>query len=337
MPEGFALGIDLGGTLIKAAAVSRDGEILARSRVATRSAEGPATAVQQMVAFGRELAGKVRGRKLVGIGVGIPGVLDRRTTNVVRLPNFPGWEGYPLRATLEKELGRPAVLENDANMAAVGEQWVGAARNVDSFLFVTLGTGVGGGLVLHRKLWTGVWGWAGEFGHVKVEPDGLPCSCGSRGCLEMHASGRAITRMAREEVRRMGRGSGSSRRERILSLAGGRAEAISPTIVCDAARDGDETALSIYRQVGKYLGQALADVVNLLDIRDFLFGGGVSGAFDVFFPYLHEELRKKVYGQSTEGITIARSVLGEDAGVLGAARLGWERAGLARGQRISRG
>ena len=321
----FALGIDLGGTLIKAAAVSPEGKILTKARVPTRRADGPAVAVRQMAAFARELSAKVRGRKLAGMGVGIPGPLDRRTPNVVRLTNFPGWEGYPLKSALEKELGRPVVMENDANLAAVGEQWMGAAKKMSSFLFVTLGTGVGGGLVLDGKLWTGVWGLAGEFGHVKVEPDGLACGCGSRGCVEMHASGTAIVRMAKGVLGHGGK-SGAFVRSPLYRLSGGNPDSVDAALVCDAARQGDEAAIEIYRLVGRYLGQALADVVNLLDIRDFLFGGGISNAFDVFHPYLHEELRRKVYGQSTEGITVERSLLGEDAGVLGAARLAFQKS-----------
>jgi glucokinase len=248
------------------------------------------------------------------IGVGVPGVLDAERGVVVASPNFPGWEGFPLQARLQEACGRPVVIENDANAAALGEQWLGAARGERDFLFVTIGTGIGGGVVLDGRLWRGPGGRAGEFGHLKVEADGEPCGCGSRGCLERYANAAALERYALDALEQGGAGP-------LRALAMDRPEALDAAMIAQAAREGDGAARAVYQRFAVYLGMGIADVVNLLDLRCFIIGGGISPAFDLFAPWLREEVGRRIYGVSIDAITIRQARCGNDAGGLGAAHL----------------
>jgi len=207
------------------------------------------------------------------------------------------------------------VLDNDANMAALGEQWLGAARGVANVAVITLGTGIGGGIVLNGKIWAGVNGMAGEFGHMTVEPDGVPCGCGNRGCAERYASASAIMRMAREAV---AGGNAAS----LAEAASGDSEVGAKSIYQLAIR-GDEPARRIFRTFGRYLGIMLADAVNVLDLEMYVLAGGVAAAWDAFAPAMFEEMRKRslvfaAIADKHENI-VTRALLGGDAGLYGAA------------------
>jgi len=321
----FAVGVDLGGTMIKALAVDDSGRVVARAAHPTEVHAGQARVVRNLAEVVRELtaqlgsmipAGAPTGAETVKpIGVGVPGVLDVDRGLVISSPNFPGWEGFPLRDRLEAVIGRPVVIENDANAAAVGEQWLGAAAGVKDFLFITIGTGVGGGLVLDGRLWRGPGGRAGEFGHVKVVAEGGEvCGCGSRGCLERYANAAALERYALEELQKGPSGS-------LRALALDRPEAVDPAVIAHAAREGDTAAQAAYRRFALYLGMGIAGVVNLLDLRHFILGGGVSEAFDLFSPWLTEEVAARIYGISIEAIHLLKARCGNEAGSLGMAQL----------------
>jgi glucokinase len=232
-------------------------------------------------------------------------------------------------------LGTRVILENDANAAAFGENWLGAARNVDDMAMLTLGTGVGGGIVMGRAIWHGMTGMAGEFGHITVEPEGVPCKCGNRGCLEQYASATAVVRMARESIeQQIAPG---------LSHAASANAEFSAKAVYNLAIQGDEEAKKIFRRVGRALGIVIADLVNALNLPMYIVGGGVSSAWEAFSPAIFDELRKRsmVYaatappsvagaeqgasaqvepGGPTRTI-VTRALLGSDAGLYGAARL----------------
>ncbi|MDC4224400.1 MAG: ROK family protein [Candidatus Manganitrophus sp.] len=195
------IGIDLGGTYIKGAALDLTGQILSEGKIATEVAQGQERVLNNVTGLIADLCKMSGGRSLAGVGLGVPGALDFKEGRIIESPNFPGWDNFPIRSQVEKAVGVPVVIENDASAAAMGERWVGAAQNVDNFLLITLGTGVGGGLVLGGKLWPGETGKAGEIGHMKITPDGPPCGCGSTGCLEVYASSTALVRMAEEEWR----------------------------------------------------------------------------------------------------------------------------------------
>ena len=272
---------------------------------------------------------------LLGVGIGVPGIIDMQTGMVRESPNLPGWSDYPVRDEIEKRLGAPVILENDANVAAFGEKWLGVGRQVGDMAMLTLGTGVGGGIVLDGKIWHGMTGMAGEFGHMTVDPEGQPCGCGNRGCLEQYASATAIVRMAREAIA-AGDAPG-------LTKAAISDLELSAQEIYNLAIRGDEQAVWIFRKVGRALGIALAAMVNGLNLQMYVIGGGVCSAWDAFSPTIFEELRQRstVYaatgpadplrmslnasGQVEAGgerkTIITRALLGSDAGLFGAARL----------------
>jgi glucokinase len=327
MPEmSYSIGVDLGGTNLRIAAVNEQGSLLEKVTLATRLSLGRDRVLDDMCQAIRALAAKYRGQgTLQGIGIGVPGIIDMRTGMLRESPNLPGWADYPVRGEIEKRLGARVVLENDANCAALGEKWLGAGRDVDDLAMLTLGTGVGGGIVLGGRIWHGMTGMAGEFGHMTIGPDGLPCKCGSRGCLEVYASATAVVRMAREQIE-LGMAPGLAR------VAASGAEFTAETVYRLAAQ-GDDAAQHIFGQVGSALGIALATMVNGLNLSMYVIGGGLSGAWDAFSPTMFREVRDRsmVYAatapESSDDIqpdgktVITRARLGSDAGLFGAARL----------------
>ncbi len=314
-PHRIAVGVDLGGTMIKSLAVDETGRIVARASRPTEVHAGQDQVVRNLAAVVQELTGSLGPGLVKPVGVGVPGVLDVEKGLVIASPNFPRWEGFPLRARLEAAIDRPVVIENDANAAAVGEQWQGAAVGLKDFLFITIGTGVGGGVVLNGRLWRGPGGRAGEFGHVKVVAEGgEPCGCGSRGCLERYANAAALERYMLEAL-----STGGASTLRALALD--RPEAIDPAMIAQAAATGDEAARAAYHRFAVYLGMGIASVVNLLDLRDFILGGGVSEAFDLFAPRLREEVAARIYGIAIADIHLLKARCGNQAGSLGMARL----------------
>ena len=314
-----AVGIDLGGSFVKTAAVSGSGKILARDRRPTEVARGAATVVANLAASAAAAAQRGGLRSVRTIGIGVPGVLDRRRGALLAAPNLSPLVGFPLRSALERATGARVLLENDANAAALGERWRGAGG--DDFLLFTLGTGVGGGLILSGELWIGPGGMAGEFGHVVVDADGPPCGCGARGCVEAFASALAVLRAAREAMR-AGRGGGFAPRH------GGEGEPSSEA-VARAARSGDPEARRIFERAGAAIGAGIASTALLLDLRRFVASGGLANALDLMLPAIRQEVVARAFGRKARDFRILRSRLGEDAGVLGAARLALD----ARGRR----
>jgi glucokinase len=333
MPN-YSIGVDLGGTNLRIAAVDQQGTLLEKITLGTQVALGRDQVVNDMCDAIQRLVGKYHhAGSLIGIGIGVPGIIDMETGMVHESPNLPDWADYPVRSEIEKRLGTRVILENDANSAALGENWLGAARHVEDMAMLTLGTGVGGGLVLGRRIWHGMTGMAGEFGHITVEPDGPRCGCGNHGCLEQFASATAVVRMAREAIA-SGAATGLSR------AASSNAE-FSSKAVYNLAIQGDEEARKIFRHVGRALGIVLSDLVNALNLPMYVVGGGVSSAWDAFAPSIFEELRQRslVYaatapepanGQGASAqveptgrtkTIITRALLGSDAGLFGAARL----------------
>jgi len=339
MPD-FSIGVDLGGTNLRIAAVSADGQLLEKVTLGTKVALGRDHVINEMCDAIQRLSAKYKAEgRLLGAGIGIPGIIDMQTGMLRKSANLPGWEDYPVRAEIERRLNARVVLENDANVAALGEQWLGAARGVPNMAVVTLGTGIGGGIVLGGKIWHGMNGMAGEFGHVTLEPEGVPCPCGNRGCAERYASASAIMRMAREAF---ARGEAPS-----LAAAASSDAEFGAKSIYNLAIQGDEHARRIFRSFGRYLGILLAGLVNVLNLDMFVIGGGVSSAWDAFAPNMFEELRERslvyaatapadplmneTFGEKegaaaqTESRTerktiITRALLGSDAGLYGAAR-----------------
>jgi glucokinase len=344
MPD-FSIGVDLGGTNLRIAAVSSQGQLLEKVTLGTKVALGRDHVLNEMCEAIQRLSGTYKETgKFLGAGIGVPGIIDMQTGMLRKSANLPGWEEYPVRAELERRLHSSntdvrIILENDANVAALGEQWLGAARGVPNMAVVTLGTGIGGGIVLAGKIWHGMNGMAGEFGHVTVEPEGRLCGCGNHGCAEQYASASAIVRMAREAI-------ASGEAPSLARAASSDAE-FGAKSVYNLAIQGEEHARLIFRSFGRYLGIMLAGMVNVLNLDMFVIGGGVSSAWDAYAPNMFEELRKRsiVYAATAPadplGIDslgkeksvaqtaspaerktiITRALLGSDAGLYGAARV----------------
>ena len=221
----------------------------------------------------------------------------------------------PIRKMLSRRIRKPLYLENDANAAALGEKWMGAAKDVRDFCFITLGTGVGGGLVLDDKIWHGADGMAGEVGHMTIDPNGPPCGCGNRGCLEMYASAKALQRMVRQAL-------SSGRRSRFFSEI--RGKEISGDAIHRAARGGDRVSREAFARMGSALGIGIASLINLLNLEKVVFGGGLSAAWKFFSPTLRGEVKSRAFAAPARRVRIVRASAGEDAGVLGAAYIAWQ-------------
>lgn len=337
MPS-YAIGVDLGGTNLRIAAVDADGNLLEKVTTNTQTSKGRDFVIGEMTDAIKHLSGKFAGKmELMGAGIGVPGIIDKRTGMLRESPNLPGWDDYPVRDEIEKRLSAPVILENDANVAALGEQWLGAAKGYDDVCMITLGTGVGGGIVIHKHIWAGMNGMAGEIGHVTIEPEGHPCGCGNRGCAEQYASATAVMRMAREEI---AKGNASE----LEKLAAGPNIEFSARAVFNLALQGDGASQRVYDRVGRALGILLADLINVLNLRMYVIGGGVSSGWQAFAPKMFEELRHRsmVYAATAPPAeyipmgaaskvasqqpppyrtVITRALLGSDAGLYGAARL----------------
>jgi glucokinase len=324
MPS-FAIGVDLGGTNLRVAAVDTNGVIMEKVTTGTEVARPRDQVLDEMCNAISDLAARFSdANHLTGIGVGIPGIIDLHTGMLHESPNLPGWQDYPVRKELERRLGTTVILENDANAAALGEKWLGAGSESDDLCMLTLGTGVGGGLVLGGKVWHGMTGMAGELGHTTVDPHGVTCGCGNQGCLEQYASATAIKRMAMEAI-----AVGEAPQ---LAYAMNKSPEFSAKMVYELAEQGDEPARQIFQKVGHALGVVLANLVNTFNLRIYVIGGGVASAWKAFAPTMLEEVRKRsfVYVATTpadlpattwQTTLITQAQLGSDAGLIGAARL----------------
>lgn len=332
----FAIGVDMGGTNLRIAAVSIDGQLLEKINLSTKLSARPGDLVDAMCDAIERLTKQHSGSgNLLGAGFGIAGIIDLEAGVVRKSANVPSWCNYPVRDAIERRLGTRIFLDNDAKVHALGEQWLGAARGAREMALLTLGTGIGGAIVLDGKIFHGLHGMAGEFGHVTIEPEGVPCGCGNRGCAERYASATAIVRMAHEAIA-AGNAPG-------LAKAASAQPELTAKMIYDLAMQGDEPARCIFRSFGRALGILLADIVNVLNLKMYVIGGGVASAWDAFAPTMFEELRRRsiIYAASfpdemqgdREGAAanivdrtlqktiITRAVLGSDAGLYGAAKL----------------
>ena len=324
------MGIDLGGTSIRLGIYDGCMRLLASHSMPTRVAAGPQSAVDEMAAAIRSMralktSGDVR-YEILGIGMGSPGPINLRTGVLGLLPNLHGWENFPLRDALADATDLPVILESDANAAAIAEWKLGAGQTagLDTMVMITLGTGVGSGLILEGKVWHGMFGMGGELGHTLVEPGGSLCGCGSRGCLEVYASANGLIRLARAL------GEQGSATPALQQLT--RDAEFTPLEVALLAGAGDRSALLAFERLGRYLGLGLAHLISTLDPPMIVVGGGVASAWPLFAPAMFEAITEHsvVYRlvQPTQRETlepdrtfIRPALLGPAAGLLGAALL----------------
>ncbi|MCW2833998.1 MAG: glkA 1 [Nocardioides sp.] len=313
---GLACGIDVGGTKIAAGVVDVAGSVLEELAVESPAQDALAivTAVACLIS---DLASR---HEIVCAGIGAAGYVDRHQARIRSAPNL-AWRDLNLKAELEKRLDLPVVVENDANAAAWGEFTFGAGRDVDDFLLVTVGTGVGGGMVLDGELHRGAHGVAGEIGHLRVVPGGIRCGCGNRGCLESYGSGTALVRAARAAAQE-----GSGPADALLHLAGGVVSAIDGPLITEAALAGDPFALAAFVDLGTWLGEGIASLAAVLDPAMVAIGGGVSEAGELLLAPLRAAFRHHATSRGHECVAvIRRAELANRAGLIGAAELarGW--------------
>lgn len=310
MKRAVAIGIDLGGTNCRGALVSQSGQVFGGRSTDTESTVDLAVFLKRLTGFCQELrsAATEMGLGVVGVGCGAAGVVDP-LGQVRSAPNLQLLNNFDLQSHLHRELNLPALVLNDANAIAWGEARYGGGQAFDSFLTITLGTGVGGGLILHRQLWQGKCGGAGEIGHLAVEVEGRPCGCGSHGCLEQYASGQGILRNFQE-------------------LGGQGGETVDSIGIARLARRGDPVAQSAFDLAGRYLGQGIAGVANLLNLEGVLFAGGLSDCLDLLQPSLEQELARRAFAVNRQQLQLSVARLGEQAGIIGAASLLFDHLGL---------
>jgi glucokinase len=303
----YTIGLDLGGTNLRAAAIDESGRVLEKVAGGTNYSEGREPLVADMVSSIQKLRGSLGSNGLRGIGVVVPGFIHLKDGVIGNSNNLVCLEGFPIRDRLETELDAPVILENDANAAALGEKWMGAGREVNDLVLLTLGTGIGGGIISGGKVLHGYLGMAGELGHITVVPNGNPCGCGNRGCVEKHASAQAISAMARLA------GLGEVTSEEVYRMA----------------RGGNPKAKQVFASMGEALGIALAMLVNTFNFPLYLLSGGVIAAWDEFSPPMLDEVRRRSFSFRTTDTRIEKATLGNEAGLYGAAYLPYVSASLA--------
>lgn len=313
-PEPLSLGIDLGGTKILTAVATAQGRMLSRDHSVTPATKGQEAVVQSILeSIGRALeqAG-IAAPQLSAIGVGAPGLSNPETGILFTSPNLPGWRDVPLRDIIEKELGKKAFLINDANAAALGELYFGAAKGAHHFIYITISTGIGGGIIVDGEVYTGSIGTAGEVGHMTIDDDGPPCNCGNRGCWETLASGTAMAREARKQIKEGARTS-------ILGYAEGDVEKVTAQVIHNAAKEGDSLAKELITRTGYYVGVGLANLVNIFNPELIVIGGGLSNIGDMLLEPAYEVAGERAFKESYRTVRFALAKLGRDSGVLGAA------------------
>lgn len=310
------LGIDLGGSNITAALITASGKLLRLEKIKTHSHEGVRKTIARVVDLARlvQVAANVPNRDVKAVGIGVPGVVSCKAGLVRFSPNLPGWKNVPLASKIKTALKKPITMDNDANVAAYGEKWMGAGKKHDHVVVYTLGTGVGGGVIVDGKLVHGYCDGAGELGHMTILPEGPRCNCGNRGCLEALVSGTAIAREGRRALK-------ANPKSALARLCEGRSDKVTSKLVFQAASAGDVAAKNIVAQTGRFLGIAVANIINLLNPEVVIIGGGVSKAGEDLLRHVRREAQRRTLDDLSKCSKIVAAKLEDRAGVYGAARL----------------
>jgi glucokinase len=317
------LGIDIGGTKLAVGIADASGQLLSAERIPTNTSEGPDRVLARLAEVCHRTIAKA-GVEVAAAGVGCVGPLDQKTGYVINPVNLQGWKEVPLVDTLRDALQIPVFLDNDANAAALGEHRFGAGRGVANMVYLTISTGIGGGIIIDNRLYQGENGNAGELGHMSVNFSGRPCGCGNIGCIEAYASGTAIAARTREAVRALGDPAAASV---LLSLAGS-VDQITGVTVVEAVRRRDPLACRIWDETIVALGSCMVSVIHIFNPRRIVLGGGVSNAGDLLFEPLRKQTKKHAMPMLHDICDIVPAQLGDQVGVLGAVAVGWD--GLAR-------
>jgi glucokinase len=314
------LAVDLGGTKTIVAAVLPSGKIVSRKYYLTLADEGARAVLNRLSsAINRSIArAGLKNTELTGIGIAVAGILDTRKGIVTTSPNLPGWHNVQLRDVIAARSGLVTYLINDASAAALGEHRFGAGRGFDNMLYLTVSTGIGGGIIINGELYSGADGCAGELGHITIEANGPQCHCGNFGCLEALASGWAI---AREAVTRINHGDSSS----IAELVNGRLENVTAETVATAARGGDGLACEIVAKAANYLGIGLANLVNIFNPELIVIGGGLSKMGNMLLNPAEKVIKERAFRLPAQSVRVVRARLGSNAGIIGAAAYVYDR------------
>ncbi len=309
----YLLGIDIGGTKLAAALADGEGQLLHKTRRPTEAPKGSQHVLDGILHLGREILtqANISSSDIACIGVSCPGPVDYKTGIMYTPPNLPGWGDVPLKEILQKEFGIPAKFDNDANAAALAEYKFGAGVGYKNMVYLTMSTGIGGGIIIDGRIYRGTHGSAGEVGHQTLLPDGPLCGCGKRGCMEALCSGTALSRIIREEVKRHPESS-------MLKLAGGKAEKLAPPVLIEAAKAGDELALQIWEEAGYHLGWGLANLANILDPEIFILGTIAIKAGELFLAPARKALDKFIFNRHIPLPELVSAKLGDEIGEYGA-------------------
>lgn len=295
---------------MRLAIVKQDGEIIHRDKKDTPRESADAI-IEAVISTSKKYIENYPNR-IRSIGLAVPATVNSDAGEIIKAPNLPILDNCEIAEKVEENLNIPCVLENDANAAALGENWLGASRGFENSIMVTLGTGVGGGIIIDKKILRGVDGTAAEIGHICVEPQGEKCGCGSSGCVEQYSSANAVVRMAKKLLPDYPK-SGLNKIEKLTSQ-----------MIYEKAGGGDELALEVFRRQGFYLGIALAGLLNVLNPEVIVIGGGASDGWDFFAPAMFDQIKKRAYEEPVNRVKIVRAECADDAGILGAAFLAFQ-------------
>jgi glucokinase len=312
--DDLILSIDLGGTKILTAVTDSQGKMLSRDHSITPALKGHEAVIHSILESAHRALKQadVAIEEITAIGVGAPGLSNPETGILFTSPNLPGWRDVPLRDIVQERLGKKAFVTNDANAAALGEFYFGAARGARNFIYITLSTGIGGGIVIDGKIYSGTIGAAGEVGHMTIDDEGPICNCGNRGCWETLASGTALAREARHRIKE---GVATS----ILEYAEGDVEKVTAQVIHNAAGQGDSLAKELIARTGYYVGVGLANLVNIFNPELIVIGGGLSNIGDMLLKPAFKVAGERAYKEAFQAVRFASAELGRNSGVLGAA------------------
>lgn len=308
-----SIGVDLGGTHLRVGVVDKDGRILKKVEGSTSVQDGKDKVIERLIEIIRTFLEEAKSESLdiIAIGLGAPGIINIKKGIMAVAPNLPDWVDVPLRDIIGENTGIPVVLDNDANAWAFGEKWIGAGRDFQDFILITLGTGMGGGIIHKGDIFHGADGMAGEIGHMTVNPDGPVCGCGNNGCLQVYASAKGIVERTIGAIE-------AGAETKLRELTEGNFYRISSDMVYEAAKEGDSFARDIMREMGRYLGIGMANLINIFNPEAIIIGGGVSEAWDLFIEPAKKEIQRRAFIIPAERTAIIQSSLSE-GGLIGAA------------------
>ena len=317
LASNYIVGVDLGGTNIVSLLINGEGKVIGKDTRATLAQEGREKTLSQIVSSVTSVLerGQLQGissTSIKGVGVGSPGPLDTKKGIIHFAPNLPGWNNVPLVSILGDQLKLPIFLENDANAAALAEWWIGTGKNVDNLVLLTLGTGIGGGIIIGGEVLHGAWDTAAEIGHMIIHEGGLVCGCGKRGCLEAYASATGVIKRTVSLIK-------AGRKTLLRELVHGHLEDITCELVYRAAERKDELSREIVEETARYLGIGIASLVNIINPEMVILSGGMIAAGDLLFKPVRKYAREYALEAAIKGVRIVPAKLGENSGALGAA------------------